>query len=68
MSVDDQKVWVGEQCRQADGVESKLHSVADGLFLTHDQAQQGALATAIGACSSTRVSECVEDQKVWIGW
>ena len=50
------------------GVESKLHSVADGLFLTHDQVQQGALATAIGACSSTRVNECVEDQKVWIGW
>ena len=49
------------------GVGSKLHSATDGLCLTHDKAQQGALATAFRPCSSTWLSGNGEDQKVWIG-
>ncbi|KAA6425011.1 MAG: hypothetical protein FRX49_05185 [Trebouxia sp. A1-2] len=36
-------------------VGAQLYSATDGLLLTHDEAQQGALATAIGACRHTRV-------------
>lgn len=38
-------------------VGAQLYSATDGLLLTHDEAQQGALATAIGACRHTRVSK-----------
>ncbi len=45
-------------------VGAQLDPATDGLLLTHDKAQQGALATAIGPCSNTWVSGC---EAVWTG-